>query len=175
MTPAGRSNRRGTAIGPVPNVSNDSQQQQQQSVSQQQSKSPQQTSHEQPADLLYNNYNTEFFKYDTKTSCNGPADSLSVDGSNLLLPSEQTPLVLLEPDDLALEYAVPADSINVYISISALVHHDCYDVPKLIMFHYSISGTTEQVVHRCDLYCRTASAFEEVCRPQSASRDDFTR
>lgn len=65
---------------------------------------------------FYNSYNTEFFKYDTKTSCDGPFEKMSLDGSSLLLPSANSPLVLLEPDDLALEYSIPADSINVHIN-----------------------------------------------------------
>lgn len=115
MTPAARSNRRGTAIGPVAGVPNQLQQSGGHHHHHQQARSPQQPSHEQSVESLYNSYNTEFFKYDTKTSCSGPSDRFSVDGSHLLLPPEQAPLALLEPDDLALEYAIPADSINVYI------------------------------------------------------------
>lgn len=76
---------------------------------------------------LYNSYNTEFFKYDTKTSCAGPYEKVSLDGSTLLVPSADSPLVLLEPDDLALEYSIPTDSINVHIDAIHPLLSSCID------------------------------------------------
>lgn len=130
----------------------------------------------------FNQYNTEIVKFDATNSTmmeNGDLVKRAQDETNDAgEPMNECGLFVSNYELVG--HLIPADSINVtyppstHKALASLARqpttNDRPQYPILPM----ISGP-EQVVHRCHLHCRAATAFEEIRWPSGAASHDFAR